>query len=670
MKRILVLLLMLVLFSVCVPAAAEGNVFRFDTKDNFVFEGETLQPALLCEGLPAEGELSFESRSDTIATVDANGVVTGVSKGRVVITAVSTTEKKVYRAEIKITVGRKAASLEVDTRKLPVHEAGDPLLAGLLKEDAEPLPVLVIPVKKRLALPYDIQPKDATNRKAVFSVDDETIAVTRGNNVTGVAPGETVLTVASESNPEVFVRYRILVVQPVTRLSLEPRNPVVSKGEKISLSATVLPEDASIQDIAWTSSKEEIATVDADGVVTGVEKGNVRIVATALDGGNIRANISVRVTQPAEEIVLDKTELTVDVGRSSVLRGTVLPKNTDDKHVTWSSSDESVATVDGRGRVTGISLGTCKIICSSAVTEGISAEAVVTVQQPVTKIVFDEAPVVYVDENAQLSWHVEPENASNPAVAFTSSNPRILTVAEDGTVTGIRRGEAYVTAVSTDGSNRRARLTLKVMVHATGVHMYRHTAYINEGETATCRAVLEPKEAEDTRMDWSSDDESIATVSGEANRVKITGVSEGVTRVTGVTVDGGFEASLEVRIGYWDNSVKLTGIDMNGRGDLSFEAKNVSDLNITSITCELEIYNEGNPVAINPDDGSNKVTVYYRRSLAPGKRTREDSWDFGNYEKPDNGFDRVILRVVSFQIDQDWIKTISPRRQPRFEWKR
>lgn len=365
MKKIPVLLTALVLILVGTVAFAEGNVIKFDQKVNTVFEGETLQTVLILEGEPATGEISYVSANEKVATVDEKGVVTGVAKGRSTITAVSKTEKRTFKTQLTVTVARKAESIDVDTRKLSLHEADDPQLSGLLKAEGENLPVLMVPVKKRISLQANVLPKDATNRKAVFTTADESVAIAKGNNVTGVATGETVLTIASESNPDVAVQYRVLVVQPVTRLALEPRNPTVAKGSQVSLSASVLPEDSSIQAIAWSSQNEKVATVDENGVVTGMERGNARIVATATDGSNVRANISVRVTQSAEEITLDKTEMTLDAGRSGVIRATVLPKSTDDKKVIWTSSDESIATVNNSGRVTAVALGTCTITCSS-----------------------------------------------------------------------------------------------------------------------------------------------------------------------------------------------------------------------------------------------------------------------------------------------------------------
>ncbi len=670
MKRIFVPLLVLALLCICLPASADGNIMKFDNQASIVFENETLQTILLREGVPAEGELSFSSGSEKIATVDSNGVVTGVSKGRTTITAFSKTPDRTYKAQLTVTVARKAQSVEVDTRKLVTGTVNDPMLAGLLKADGEDLPVLLIPVKKQINLQINVLPQDATNRRAVLSSGDESVLAVRGTNISGKAVGETVLTVANELSPEVNTRFRVLVVQPVTRVNLTPAKPVVAAGSQVSLSASILPEDASIKQIVWSSSNEEIATVDANGVVTGVKKGNVRIVASSTDGANIRANINVRVTQSAEEIVLKTTELTVNVGRNAVLRVDVLPKNADDKNVVWASSDESVAKVDNRGRVTGVSAGTCQITCSSASAEGVSAAATVNVQIPVTKITFGEVPVVYVDESTKLEWTVEPADATNPGVTFEAGNKKVLSVAEDGTVTGLQKGESYVTAVSADGSNRRARILVKVRIHATGVHMRRQAAYINKGATTTCTAVLEPKGADDTRMTWISEDESIATVSGNANKVKITGKSEGTTRVVGKLEDGGFETSILVHIGHWDKSVQLTNLDVNGRGDVILGARNVSELNITTVTCEAEFF-DGNyePIPVNTKDGSNKVQVVYSKTLEPGKATHEDRWVFKDYAKSEmEPYGRIVVHIVSFQIDNDWIKDIRENNRPMIEW--
>ena len=679
MKRIPALLLALVLLMMSIPVSAEGNTMKFDKTVNQVFEGETLQTVLIREGEPAEGEVTYESSNPKIATVDEHGVVSGVSKGQVTISASVKTEKKNFRTQLSVTVARKATSVEVNTDQLPVYSASDALVAGLLQTrenaDENALPVIVLPVKKSYDLRISVMPKDATNRRVAVTSDNPDVVRVRESSITGVAPGEAIITIANQLSPEVCVQYRVLTIQPLTRITLTMAEKSVMAGEQIRLVAAVTPENASIPQLIWTSSTPEFATVDQDGTVTGVARGNARIVVTAADGSNVRANINVRVTQKAEQITLDQQEMTIDAGRSATLKATVLPKNTDDKNVVWSSSDESVATVNSSGRVTAKALGDCEIICTSAVNSEAVAKAVIHVQQPVTKISFGPEISVYAGETEKVTWTVEPADASNPEVTLTSSRPKILTVDPDGTVHGLARGEAVVKAQSVDGSKRQAQVKVRVLQHVTGVHMKRKTAYIDVKETSSVHALLEPEDASNQNVSFSVDDPSIATVKSKGNRVSITGVSKGETVVRGVTEDGGFETSIVVKIGNWDKALEFKGFTWDEKGNFSLRVKNNSDLTITRITAEVRIFDAspdaGNaPIPINSKDGSHVVTIVWKKTLLPGEETSlKKPWQMNNYIAPQNmDITRGTVSLVSFQIDDDWIKTYRETRRPSKDW--
>ena len=221
---------------------------------------------------------------------------------------------------------------------------------------------------------------------------------------------------------------------------------------------------------------------------------------------------------PAEQITLAKTDVTVDVGKTAVLKATVQPANTDNKNLVWTSTDTGVATVNAEGRVKGIALGECQIICASKTNPEVTAAATIHVQQPVTKVVTDKTIQVYAGESTRLTWRIEPANASNQTMKFTSSSSKIVTVAQDGTITGVKHGEAYVTVAATDGSEKSARIKVSVIEHVTGVHMLRKVAYINVNETATAGAQLEPKTAGNNRMSWYSMNPGIASVSGDKTK--------------------------------------------------------------------------------------------------------------------------------------------------------
>ena len=565
-----------------------------------------------------------------------------------------------------------AITLEINTAKLPVYAADDPYPASLglaAQPEESGLPVLVLPAKKSLQLQVTVLPKTLKNRKYTLSVENEDVAKVRTNSVSGLQPGETVLTVASAQDPTVTSRFRLLVIRQVTRIAVTASEKSVAVGQTITLTPAFTPEDATLKEVEWSSANEQIATVDGNGNVTGLKRGTARITAAAKDGSKIRANISVQVTQGAEEITLDKPELTVDTGKTAVLKATVLPRDTNDKGVLWTSSDESIAKVNNQGRITGVALGDCEITCTSKSTGTVKATAVVHVQQPVKKVSFGEAPVVYTGETARLTWITEPANASNPALTFKSSNEKILTVSEDGTVTGIKAGEATVTARTRDGSNRQARIKVRVYQHVTGVHMKRRTAYIDVRATSTAGAILEPENATNHNMTWESADTSVATavpMAKQKNRVNVTGVARGETTVTGTTEDGGFQTSILVKVGDWEHALKLT--DAYVEGDLARPTvKNVSDLTITSITIEVSIYDiDGQPVPCNSKDSkSNTFQMVYRNTLSPGATTKQNGWKVVRYKQPTSlTVSDYVLKITEFEIDHDWIKVIRKKNQP------
>ncbi len=671
MRKWLIPLLTALAVLLCAAAGAEGNVFRFEKKPNFVFEGETVQLALSREGDPAGGEVTFSSRNGSVASVDENGAVTGLAKGQTVITAVAKTEKKNYSAQITVTVGRKAEAVQVDEGALPVYGADDPAVAPLLSGEADGLRVLLLPVKKSLTLKVSVLPKDASSREVVLTSGDESVAKVQKNTVQGVSPGETVLTAASAQTPGAAVRYRVLVVQPVKKLTVEADASSVAVGGQITLRAAVSPADATVRTVRWSSGDEKTALVDENGVVTGVKAGNVRIIASASDGSGVRANHTVKVVQNPMEVTLSTEKLTVDVGRSAAVKAAVGPRNAFSKKVVWTSSDERVATVNQSGRITGVSVGRCTVTAASDVLGTVSASLEVEVQQPVKKVSFvGTEAFAYSGETLQLAWKTEPADATHPELAFSSGNPRVLEVDENGRVTAVGRGETYVNAVTTDGSRRKARIRVKVGLHVTGVEMVRKNAYLDRKETQTAGATIYPKDASNKNMTWTSSDESVVTVKGKTNsKIRLTSVNYGEATVTGVTEDGGYETSIRVHVGNYTRNVVFRDFDYDKDGNFFLSVRNNTDLTLTRITAEIEMYEwvDGSrePASVNTKDGGNKVECVWTGSLAPGETTGSRHWKMVNYRVPKGGVKSTsgTVTLTSFQIDSDWIKLIPESRR-------
>ena len=121
-KRIVSFLLFLGLILICVPGPTEGNSIKFENNACTIFEGESVQTVLVREGEAVSWDVSYESSTPKVAAVDANGLITGIFKGQATITASAKQGGKVFRARLKVTVARKAASLEIDLSHLPMGD--------------------------------------------------------------------------------------------------------------------------------------------------------------------------------------------------------------------------------------------------------------------------------------------------------------------------------------------------------------------------------------------------------------------------------------------------------------------------------------------------------------------------------------------------------------------
>ena len=176
----------------------------------------------------------------------------------------------------------------------------------------------------------------------------------------------------------------IVEMDPILAASIElgQASAEMTEGETLQLTATVLPEDATDKSVTWSTSDENVATVDDSGLVTAVAPGTATITATTADGSNLSASCTVTiepniVLATSIELDLDNAEMTE--GNTTQLTATVLPEDATDKSVAWSTNDETVATVDGNGLVTAVAPGTAIITATTNDGSDLSASCTVTV---------------------------------------------------------------------------------------------------------------------------------------------------------------------------------------------------------------------------------------------------------------------------------------------------
>jgi|GEM_PF-3557854 len=248
----------------------------------------------------------------------------------------------------------------------------------------------------------------------------------------------------------------------VESITISPSGDVtIEVGKTTTLSATVVPYDATNKGITWSSGSSNIATVDAQtGVVTGVSVGTATIRVAAADGSGVSATKSVTVVPPPPIRVTGITiagDETVETGKTITLSATVTPENATNKSVTWSSVNTNIATVNAQtGVVTGVSAGTATIRATAADGSGVVANKSVTVTPvKVTAITIIPSGNVSVAERQTMTLTaiISPDNAANKNVTWSSLNTSIATInAQTGVVTGVSVGTATIRATAADGS--------------------------------------------------------------------------------------------------------------------------------------------------------------------------------------------------------------------------
>ncbi|MCD1260158.1 Ig-like domain-containing protein [Paenibacillus athensensis] len=380
--------------------------------------------------------VTWSSSAPTIATVSTTGVVTGKAAGEAEITATTTDGGKT--AVAKITVIQPVTAITLSKTALTL-KVGD--------ED--------------VTLTATVAPANATVKTVTWSSSNAAVATVDANGkIHAVASGTATISVKSTDGAKTVTAV-VTVPYPVTGVTLSKSALTVNVGASAALTATLAPTNATIKTVTWSSSAPEIATVSTTGVVTAKAAGEADITVTTTDGGKT-AVAKITVIQPVTAITLSKTALTLKVGDEDVtLTATVAPANATVKTVTWSSSNASVATVDANGKIHAVASGTATISVKS--TDGAkTVTAVVTVPYPVTGVTVSKtALTLKAGTTVAVTATVAPTNATNKAVAWSSSNTAVATVSATGAIKGIAAGTATITVTTADGS-KTATVTVTV----------------------------------------------------------------------------------------------------------------------------------------------------------------------------------------------------------------
>lgn len=524
-------------------------------------------------------------------------------------------------------------------------------------------------------LTASLAPANATYQGVTWSSSNDAVAEVIGNGlsatVTAKSNGTAVITVTTEDEGKT-ASCTVTVTTAVASVTLDKQTANVILGTTETLNATVLPAAASNKAVSWHSAVPGVATVAAGNVVgtaviTPVSAGMTQIQAITEDGGlvatctvtvsgyavtfrnddangtilDMQANVAKgavpvyggtnpptktattqydyvfdgwtdgmaqyrldangAVTLPAvmgnvtytalysvrkrvTGVTLDQSTITIPIKRimatlpTATLAATVAPADASNLGVTWKSSDESVCTVQAGGQsantatatVTALSAGTATITATT-VADGKTATCVVTVTNAVESVALDKTKLLLTMGGADdtLTATIDPSNATNQNVTWTSDDDTIATVTGSGLtamVHAVGNGTTNVTVTTQDGG-LTASIPVTVTTAVTGVSFANATESIYLGTTGNILQVtIEPATASNKNVSWVSSDETVATITVDANdstKATINPLKFGTTVLTVTTADGSKTDTCTVTVkGYEVSFVNYDGTSL------------------------------------------------------------------------------------------------------------
>ena len=311
---------------------------------------ETLQASITPSDAQNK-EVVWSTNNASVATVEKDGTVTATGAGTAIITV--TTVEGGKTASCVVTVKEKAETNIAVTK------------VSLSKKE------LTIRVGETEKVTAVVEPSDATNQEVSYESDNNAVAQVNANGeITGVSTGTVVIKVTTKDGGKLAFCVVTVENNPVDQMinvshvTLNESNLTLTVGESQTLTATILPVDATNQKLVWYSSDEKVATVDSDGKVTAMADGAATIVAQAEDSGiaafctvTVKKKEALVTTIAVKDISVDTSAIILPLKKTKTLTATILPANATEQKITYTSSNSSVATVSSTGVIKAVAPG-------------------------------------------------------------------------------------------------------------------------------------------------------------------------------------------------------------------------------------------------------------------------------------------------------------------------
>ena len=495
-----------------VSGSVKLNKIYFDRDTYYLYTGETQSlNVMFVPSSATDKGITWTSSNTKIAQV-TNGKVKAIGPGEAVVKAKS-----------------HDGGFEISTR-IVVNNKDEKIAVKSIKFNTDNIDLNVGETFK-LNVSYD--PSNASDKKISWVSNNPGIASVKDGVITAVKEGTAIITAKSSNgktaNCKVTVSKKNVVVD-VENISIVNGNLVIKVGKSAMVGAKISPDNATDKRITWASSDSSIVSVNEGGIVTGRSAGTVVITATASNG----KKDSTLVTVLNEEVIpnavsLNSTHLKIEKGKKETLIATVLPDSSTNKTITWSTSDKNVvvtAKKPGSAVITVTTFNGKTATCRVDVYDGNDI--------PVEGIHLNETSrIIYVNSKFLLSYTLDPLNATNRDVTWSSSDESIA-VYKNGYVTGLKKGTAIITAKTANGKTATCEVIVKE-IDVLSIELNQTEVNLKVSENVTIKAIVKPEDATNKTLTWVSNNPQVAEV--DQNGV-VTAKAEGEATITATSVNG------------------------------------------------------------------------------------------------------------------------------------
>ena len=369
-------------------------------------------------GCPAR-YCSFSTSNKKIATVSAEGIVSALKTGSVKITATA--------------FDGRTATCDVTVAKAP-------------SKVTLPVKALEIGVGEKTELVPTLPAKTATSFN--WTSSNPYVASVKNGVIEGLSTGSATVTVTTANGKKASCTVTVVGLPDAIELSPSPLTLMTPQTATLRV---ICPEGTACG-VTWSHTGDCISVDPKTGLITAFSEGTATVTATATNG--VSATCDVTVTPGPDSIVLNDESVSLCVGQSYKISAKTLRDGAETGHaLDFATSNPKIVTVTSDGVITGVKKGTAKVTLSTP--NGLSAVCAVSVVKAPSSVKLSPA-------NLTLAVGTSKKLTATPSVVTWSGyDPAVISVEDDGTVTGLSAGRTSVTATTYNGKKATCSVTVR-----------------------------------------------------------------------------------------------------------------------------------------------------------------------------------------------------------------